>query len=42
VTIQNLKIAAVDKENQLLLISGSVPGPNKGLVIVRSAIKSVK
>ena len=42
VTIQNLKIAAVDKGNQLLLISGSVPGPNKGLVIVRSAIKSVK
>jgi large subunit ribosomal protein L3 len=42
VTIQNLKIAGVDKENQLLLISGSVPGPNKGLVIVKSAIKSAK
>ncbi|TNF09817.1 MAG: 50S ribosomal protein L3 [Bacillota bacterium] len=42
ITIQNLKIAGVDKENQLLLISGSVPGPNKGLVIVRSAIKSAK
>ena len=42
VTIQNLKIAGVDKENQLLLISGSVPGPNKGLVIVRTAIKSAK
>jgi large subunit ribosomal protein L3 len=42
VTIQNLKIAGVDKENQLLLISGSVPGPNKGLVVVRSAIKSAK
>ena len=42
VTIQNLKIAGVDVENQLLLISGSVPGPNKGLVIVRTAIKSVK
>lgn len=42
VTIQNLKIAGVDKENQLLLISGSVPGPNKGLVVVKSAIKSTK
>jgi len=42
VTIQNLKIAAVDVENQLLLISGSVPGPNKGLVIVKTAIKSGK
>ncbi|HOI85416.1 MAG TPA: 50S ribosomal protein L3 [Acholeplasmataceae bacterium] len=42
VTIQNLKIAGVDVENQLLLISGSVPGPKKSLVIVKSAIKSVK
>lgn len=42
VTIQNLKVVGVDVENQLLLISGSVPGPNKGLVIVRSAVKSVK
>ena len=42
VTIQNLKIAGVDRENQLLLISGSVPGPNKGLVVVKSAIKSAK
>jgi len=42
VTIQNLVVAGVDVENQLLLISGSVPGPNKGLVIVRSAVKSGK
>jgi large subunit ribosomal protein L3 len=42
VTIQNLKVAKVDVENQLLLISGSVPGPIKGLVIVKSAIKSAK
>ena len=42
ITIQNLKIAGVDVENQLLLISGSVPGPNKGLVVVKTAIKSVK
>lgn len=42
VTIQNLKIVTVDTENQLLLVSGSVPGPNKGLVIVRSAIKHSK
>jgi large subunit ribosomal protein L3 len=42
VTIQNLIIAGVDTENQLLLISGSIPGPNKGLVIVKSAVKSGK
>ncbi|CDR31442.1 50S ribosomal protein L3 [Acholeplasma oculi] len=39
VTVQNLKIVAVDVENQLLLISGSVPGPKKGYVVVKSAIK---
>jgi len=40
VTIQNLKIVRVDTENKLLLISGNVPGPKKGLVIVRSAVKN--
>ena len=39
VTVQNLKVVAVDTENNLLLVSGSVPGPRKGYVIVRSAIK---
>ena len=42
VTIQNLTVAGVDIENQLLLVSGSVPGPKKGLVIVKTAIKSAK
>jgi len=40
VTIQNLKVVKVDVENQLLLISGSIPGPNKGLVVVKSAVKA--
>ena len=39
VTIQNLKIVNVDVENQVLLISGSIPGPKKGFVIVKSAVK---
>lgn len=39
VTVQNLKIVAVDTQNDLLLVSGSVPGPRKGYVVVRSAIK---
>ena len=38
-TVQNLEIVSVDTENNLLLIKGSVPGPKKGLVIVKSAIK---
>lgn len=40
VTIQNLEIVKIDKENNLLLIKGNVPGPRKGLVVVKNAIKS--
>ena len=39
-TVQNLEVIAVDVENNVLLIKGSVPGPKKGLVIVKSAIKA--
>jgi len=42
VTVQNLKVIAVDTENEVLLISGSIPGPKRGYVMVRSAIKSAK
>ncbi len=38
-TVQNLEVVAVDVENNLLLIKGSIPGPKKGLVVVRSAVK---
>ena len=38
-TVQNLEIVAVDVENNVLLISGSIPGPKKGLVVVKSAVK---
>lgn len=40
VTIQNLEVVAVDTENNVILISGNVPGPKKGLVIIKSAIKA--
>lgn len=40
-TIQNLEIIAVDTERQLLLVKGSIPGPRKGLLVVRTAIKSI-
>lgn len=39
VTIQNLKIMRVDTDRNLLLIEGSVPGPNKGLLIIRRSVK---
>jgi large subunit ribosomal protein L3 len=35
VTTRNIKVARVDAENNLLLIKGSVPGPNGGYVVIR-------
>lgn len=39
VTVLNLKIAKADKEKNLLLIEGAVPGPNNGYLIIRKAVK---
>ena len=39
VTVQNLKIHAVDAERGLLLVRGAVPGNNGSFVVVRSAAK---
>lgn len=41
-TNQNLEIIKVDVENNYLLIKGNVPGPKKGMVIVKSAVKTTK
>ncbi len=38
-TVQNLRVVDVIPENHLLLISGSVPGHDHSLVVVRPAIK---
>jgi large subunit ribosomal protein L3 len=40
VTTLNLEVVESDVERNLLLIKGSVPGPNGGLVSVRSAVKA--
>ncbi len=40
VTILNLEIIQADPERNILLIRGAVPGPNGGLVMVRSAVKT--
>jgi len=42
VTVQGLTVVSVDAEENLLLIKGGIPGPNGGLVIIRSARKSAK
>ncbi len=39
-TNQNLEVIKVDVENNYLLIKGNVPGPKKGLVMVKSAVKT--
>src|SRR5512139_638203 len=38
-TVQNLEIARVDAERQLLLVKGAVPGAKNGQVIVVPAVK---
>jgi large subunit ribosomal protein L3 len=39
-TTQNLTVHAVDAERGLLLIKGAVPGPARGVVLVRNAVKN--
>ena len=42
VTTLNLEVVEADAERNLLLVKGSVPGPNGGVVIVRNAVKGKK
>ena len=37
ITIKNLEIIKVDKENNLLLIKGALPGPSKGILTIKIA-----
>ncbi|MBI0074573.1 50S ribosomal protein L3 [Commensalibacter sp. M0357] len=39
VTTQNLEVAAVDVEKNLIMIKGAVPGAKNGFVLLRDAIK---
>ena len=42
VTIQNLEIIKVDVDDNCILVKGSIPGPKKGMVIIKSAVKTDK
>jgi len=42
VTLQNLTIAKVDVERKLILVRGNVPGPRKGYVVIKTAVKAGK
>ncbi|PIQ85898.1 MAG: 50S ribosomal protein L3 [Candidatus Omnitrophica bacterium CG11_big_fil_rev_8_21_14_0_20_45_26] len=39
VTLQNLKVVNIDLENNIMAVSGAVPGPKDGYLIIREAIK---
>ncbi len=39
VTVQNLKVVDVRGDVNLLLIEGAIPGPDKGYVVIRRAVK---
>jgi large subunit ribosomal protein L3 len=42
VTVLNLEVVKVDPERNLLLVKGAVPGPKRGLVMLRSSVKGVR
>ena len=42
VTVLNLEVVKVDPDRNLLLIKGAVPGPKRGLVMLRSSVKGVR
>ncbi len=42
VTVQRLTIVRVDVNRNLLLIKGAIPGPKKGLVIIKNTVKPNK
>jgi len=35
VTLKNVKIIKIDVENNMIAVKGSIPGPNKGLVLLK-------
>ena len=40
VTVQALKIVKVFPEKNIILVKGAIPGPNKGLVIIKNSVKA--
>ena len=39
-TVLNLEVVRVIPEKNIILIKGGIPGPNKGLVVIRDAVKA--
>ena len=41
-TNQNLEVIKVDGEKNYMLVKGNVPGPKRGLVVVKTTVKKIK
>jgi large subunit ribosomal protein L3 len=39
VTVRNLDVISIDPERNILLVKGTVPGPNQGLLFIRESIR---
>jgi large subunit ribosomal protein L3 len=42
VTVRSLDVISIDAENNLILVKGPVPGPTRGVVFVREAVRLFK
>lgn len=42
ITVRSLPVVGVDRERNLLLVKGPVPGPKRGLLFVREAVRLYK
>ena len=40
VTVQRLTVVKVDAERNLILVKGAIPGPNKGIVVIKDSVKA--
>ena len=40
ITVQNLKVVRVDADRNIILVKGSIPGPNESIVTIKSAAKA--
>ncbi len=40
VTVLNLEVVKVDKERNIILVKGAIPGPVKGIVTLRNTVKA--
>lgn len=40
VTVQGLQVVKVYPERNLILIKGAIPGPKKGLVLIKNSVKA--